>query len=72
MPMINFQCRDCDTKFTELVYSHNKMQVRCPLCNGDVKQIYEGRCNSLQSSKESGSAAEACHSCPMSSMGCKH
>ncbi len=69
MPMINFKCRDCDTKFSELVYSYNKDKVRCPNCKGKVEQIYEGKCNSLQGSKESRPAGEACHSCPM---GCMH
>ena len=68
MPMINFQCRDCGTKFSELVYSHNKDQVRCPLCGGEVNQIYEGKCNSLNVVKDS-AAGEACHACPM---GCRH
>lgn len=70
MPMINFQCKDCETKFSELVYSHNKNQVRCPLCSGEAEQIYEGKCNSLKGSREESPAREVCHSCPMSSMGC--
>ena len=68
MPMINFQCKDCGTKFTELVYSHNKDKVRCPECNGQVKQIYEGKCNSLQTSRGSEPAGSACQSCPMRNM----
>ncbi|HCS74901.1 MAG TPA: hypothetical protein DIW17_13630, partial [Clostridiales bacterium] len=49
MPIIRFQCKDCSNKFDELVYSHNKDKVRCPQCEGEVKQIYEGKYNSLQS-----------------------
>ena len=70
MPIIRFQCEDCNKKFDELVYSHNRDKVRCPQCEGQVKQIYEGKYNSLQStSKDSGGPGSACHTCPM---GCKH
>jgi putative FmdB family regulatory protein len=69
MPLINFQCKDCGDKFSELVYSHNKDQVRCPSCSGAVEQIYEGKCNSLSGSSGTSPISEPCHSCPM---GCKH
>jgi putative FmdB family regulatory protein len=69
MPIINFQCKDCKSKFSELVYSHNKDKVRCPVCSGEVTQIYEGKCNSLQGIGESSPVSGQCHSCPM---GCKH
>jgi len=68
MPMINFQCKDCAIKFSELVYSHNKDKVRCPECNGEVVQIYEGKCNSFQTSRQSQPAGAACQSCPMRNM----
>jgi len=65
MPMINFQCIDCGTKFTELVNSRTKALVRCPMCKGEAEQIYEGKCNSLQSFGKSSSAGDTCQSCPM-------
>jgi len=69
MPLINFKCKDCNAKFSELVYNRNKDKVRCPKCNGEVEQIYEGRCNSFSGgSSENMSSGTACQSCPMRHM----
>lgn len=69
MPLINFQCKECDFKFSELVYSHNRDSIRCPDCGGEVKQIYEGKCNSLSAFSTDSAVSEQCHGC---SMGCRH
>ncbi len=64
MPMINFQCEECGEKFTELVNSKNRDKVVCPKCkSSDIKQIYEGKCNSLSSISRS--SPSKCDSCPM-------
>lgn len=69
MPLINFQCKECNVKFSELVYSHNKDKVRCPECNGEAEQIYEGRCNSYSGGSTGDAPAEAaCQTCPMRHM----
>lgn len=67
MPMIHFQCVACEKKFTELVNSRTKHSVKCPDCASPVKQIYEGKCNSLSGAARE-SAAPAC--CPGCSKSC--
>ncbi len=67
MPMINFQCVGCGEKFNELVNSHTKNDVVCPKCSSAVKQIYEGKCNSLASDVHD-AGQPAC--CPGCSKGC--
>ncbi len=68
MPLINFQCKECALKFSELVYSRNKASVRCPECGGEVKQIYEGKCNSLSPFSTDSPESARCDGC---SMGCE-
>lgn len=63
MPLINFQCTKCSTKFSELVLSRDKDKVKCPECQAPVKQIYEGKCNSLKPSSGEPAQAPCCPGC---------
>jgi putative FmdB family regulatory protein len=45
MPMLDFRCSKCGFKFEELVFTHNRDRVRCPICSGnDLERVYEGKC----------------------------
>jgi len=67
LPLLDFQCKKCGTKFEELVFSFNKDKVRCPSCEStDLKQVYEGKClfGPLGSSSSSGGCSgKSCSGC---------
>lgn len=55
MPIFEYQCSDCDTKFEELVFSSNN-SVQCPSCKSEkVDKLI-----SSFSASVSGSSATAC------------
>jgi putative FmdB family regulatory protein len=74
MPMLDFQCKKCGIKFEELVYAHNRDQVRCPTCSGnELERVYAGKClfGSLSSGGRTGSSSCAGRSCAGCG-GCSH
>ncbi|MBW1771212.1 MAG: zinc ribbon domain-containing protein [Deltaproteobacteria bacterium] len=38
MPIFEYNCEDCSYKFNQLLISRDT-QVKCPLCQGDVKKL---------------------------------
>lgn len=47
MAILDFGCNQCGEKFSELVNSSNRDKVECPKCKSkDVRQVFEGKCNS--------------------------
>ncbi|NLX70531.1 MAG: zinc ribbon domain-containing protein [Clostridiales bacterium] len=72
MPLLDFQCSQCEKKFDELVYSSEMDKVKCPECGSrDVKRIYEGKCYFGMlggSSNSGGCSARSCSGCS----GCGH
>ncbi len=40
MPNYDFRCLKCEHAFTKLVRIDDRINVKCPKCNGDVKQIF--------------------------------
>jgi putative FmdB family regulatory protein len=65
MAILDFKCNICGEKFSELVNSSNREKVECPKCkNKDVKQIFEGKCNSVGASGgKSGCSSSNCGGC---------
>jgi putative FmdB family regulatory protein len=72
MPMLDFKCNSCGYKFEELVFTHNKDQVRCPKCKGaDLARVYEGKCLFGSASRGGGGSSCAGKSCA-GCAGCSH
>lgn len=64
MPVIDFKCIECGEKFFEIVNSSNRNKVKCPKCGaGDIKQVFEGKCNSAGAGKGGGCSSGSCGSC---------
>jgi putative FmdB family regulatory protein len=69
MALLDFRCKKCGEKFSELVHSSNRDQVECPKCKSkEITQIFEGKCNTVgaaggKSSCSSGSCGgcSGCH-----------
>jgi putative FmdB family regulatory protein len=72
MPMLDFKCNKCGSKFEELVFAHNKDRVRCPKCGeNDLSRVYEGKC--LFGSFSGGGRKDCCASGNCSTCsGCSH
>ncbi len=70
MPMLDFKCTKCGTRFEELVFSYNKDSVRCPGCkSGDLTRVYEGKCLGGGGKSRSASCeGKSCSGCS----GCSH
>ncbi|MDD2481291.1 MAG: zinc ribbon domain-containing protein [Lutispora sp.] len=63
MAALDFKCNDCGEKFFEIVNSSNKDKVVCPKCHSkNVKQVFEGKCQSGGASKGSGCSG-GCGTC---------
>lgn len=51
MALIDFKCKKCGEKFTELVKASNRDKVVCPKCSSnEVQQLFEGKCNTVGAS----------------------
>lgn len=42
MPTFDFRCSDCNHEFSKLVSIKEKDKVKCPKCDGNVKQLFTG------------------------------
>lgn len=43
MPNYDFQCTECDHKFSRIVSIDEKKNVKCPQCDSNqIKQLYTG------------------------------
>lgn len=42
LPNYDFQCKECQHRFAETVALKEKDNVRCPLCGGEVRQLFTG------------------------------
>ena len=65
MALIDFKCSNCGEKFDEIVKPSDRDNIKCPKCGSkDVKQIFEGRCNTVGSGKGGGSCSSgSCGGC---------
>lgn len=68
MALIDFRCNNCGERFDEIVTASNREDIKCPECGSkDVKQVFEGRCNTVGSPKGgggcSGGSCGGCSGC---------
>jgi putative FmdB family regulatory protein len=69
MAILDFKCKTCGEKFSELVNSSNRDNIECPKCKSkETTQVFEGKCNTVgasggKSSCNSGSCGgcSGCH-----------
>ncbi|AEE91212.1 MAG: zinc ribbon domain-containing protein [Tepidanaerobacter acetatoxydans] len=61
MPTFDFECRKCGNRFSEFVSIKDKDNVRCPECNGEVKQLFTGFLFTRKSNASS--TGTSCSSC---------
>ena len=55
MALLDFECKDCNEKFFEIVNFADKDKVICPKCGSkNIKQVFEGS-SSFGSSSRKGS-----------------
>ncbi|MGE5632930.1 MAG: FmdB family zinc ribbon protein [Caulobacteraceae bacterium] len=58
MAIIDFKCNECGAKFDEIVNSTNREMVKCSKCGSkNIKQIFEGKCNTVGANKGTGSCS---------------
>lgn len=65
MALIDFKCNACGEKFDEIVKLSNRESIKCPKCGStDVKQVFEGKCNTAGSGKGGGGCTSgSCGGC---------
>lgn len=56
MPTFDFECTKCGHRFSDLVSIKDKEKVRCPQCEGAVKQRFTG----FLFTKTGGSGGSSC------------
>ena len=67
MPLLKFQCAECEAVFEELVLGQNVQSVRCPQCkSAAVERYYQGKCYFGMAGSSAGSACAGkdCATCP--------
>jgi putative FmdB family regulatory protein len=66
MPLYEYNCESCDYKFDKLVLNRAS-EVRCPICQGEVKKLMSTFSYAVQSSISSPTNLDAprpmCTSC---------
>ena len=66
MPIFEYNCDRCNYKFDRLVMSH-KSDVKCPLCQGEVKKLMSnfsvGHADSLTGNLPPGIGPKMCTNC---------
>lgn len=67
MPIYEYVCQDCQTRYERLVMKHNG-EVRCPQC-GSARATLQFSVFATKSSRASGEAAASC-GCTPTSCGC--
>ena len=64
MALIDFKCDRCGEKFEEIVKLSDRNDIKCPKCgSSDIRQIFEGKCSSVGSSKGGGCSGGSCSCC---------
>ncbi|GAQ24192.1 MULTISPECIES: zinc ribbon domain-containing protein [Tepidanaerobacter] len=68
MPTFDFECQKCGHRFSEFVSIKDKEKVRCPICEGEVKQLFTG----FLFTRKNGSGGSSCSSCSGNCSSCSH
>ena len=65
MALIDFKCNKCGEKFEEIVKLSDRKNIKCPKCgSSDIRQVFEGKCSGVGSSKGgSGCGGGSCSCC---------
>ena len=64
MPVIDFKCDKCGEKFEEIVKLFDRENIKCPKCGSkDIRQVFEGKCNTGGSAKGGGGCSGSCGGC---------
>ena len=67
MPLYDFKCKQCDTRFELLCSISEKDAVVCPKCGGTVERVYQGKCSFGACAGKGGSGCsghcEGCKGC---------
>lgn len=64
MAIIDYKCEACGEKFFEIVKASNRDEIVCPKCKSkNVKQLFEGKCNSGGATKGGSCSGGSCSGC---------